>query len=76
MKRTLKQFNPKDYPKRLKTIKETEGPLSAIDALFLIGIDRCPECNCAAGSDTNFKDFSNKAIVVCAQCGAEIPVEE
>jgi hypothetical protein len=72
----MKQFNPKDYPKRLKTIKQTKGPLSAIDALFLIGIDRCPECNCAVGSDTSFKDFSNKTVVICAQCSTEIYLEE
>ncbi|MFA5307536.1 MAG: hypothetical protein WC365_08865 [Candidatus Babeliales bacterium] len=71
-----RQFNPEDYPNRLKAIKETKGSLSAEDVLFLIGIDRCPECNCAVGNGTDFKDFSNKAIVVCAQCDTEIYTED
>lgn len=35
------------------------------------GIERCPECNCCTGDDTEYKDFSNKTIAVCAQCGYE-----
>jgi hypothetical protein len=72
----MKQFNPEDYPNRLKAIKETKGPLSAEDALFLIGVDKCPECHCAVGKGTDFKDFSNKTIVVCGQCGTEMWLED
>ncbi|KKM00764.1 hypothetical protein LCGC14_1801210 [marine sediment metagenome] len=45
------------------------GPLKAEEELRLHGIERCPECNCSTGSDTEYKDFSNKYIIVCAQCG-------
>lgn len=71
-----KQFNPNDYPNRLKAIKQTKGNLSAQDALFLMGIDRCPECRCAIGEDTKFKDFSNKTVALCAQCGSEMSTTE
>ena len=71
----MKQFNPEDYPNRLETIKETKGPLSAEDALFLLGIDRCPECHCTV-SGISFKDFSNKTVAVCEQCGTEMYLED
>lgn len=35
------------------------------------GIDCCPECNCATGDDTIYKDYSCKSVIVCAQCGYE-----
>jgi hypothetical protein len=68
------QFNPQDYPKRLEAIREIKGALSAEDALFLIGIDRCPECHCTTGG-IEYKDYSNKTIAVCGQCGTEISSE-
>ncbi len=34
-------------------------------------IERCPECNCCTGDDTKYKDYSNKNIAICAQCGYE-----
>ena len=37
----------------------------------IYGVENCPECHCATGDDTEYKDFSNKYIVVCAQCGHE-----
>lgn len=42
----------------------------------LYGIEKCPECHCATGDDTEYKDFSNKTIIVCAQCGYEWHTEE
>jgi hypothetical protein len=70
------QFDPQNYPKRLEVIRETKGPLSAENALFLIGVDKCPECHCSVGNDTQFKDYSNKTIAVCAQCGNEMYIPE
>ena len=46
--------------------------MKAIEELQRLGIERCPECNCAVGDDWKYKDFSNKTIVVCPQCGEEI----
>ncbi|KKN29586.1 hypothetical protein LCGC14_0842540 [marine sediment metagenome] len=37
----------------------------------LFDIEKCPECHCSTGDDTEFKDFSNKNIIICAQCGNE-----
>ena len=37
----------------------------------IYGIENCPECHCSTGDDTEYKDFSNKYIMVCAQCGHE-----
>jgi len=41
------------------------------ELLEIYGVDQCPECHCATGDDTQYKDFSNKRIIVCAQCGYE-----
>lgn len=35
-------------------------------------IYKCPECKCATGGDWEYKDFSNKNIIVCPQCKTEI----
>jgi hypothetical protein len=44
-------------------------PYTAQEELWEIyKIDRCPECNCSTGTDTEYKDFSNKRIAICAQC--------
>ena len=48
------------------------GTFTAEEVLLeLYDIDRCPECHCSTGDDTAYKDFSNKRIAVCAQCGYE-----
>lgn len=41
-----------------------------------INIEECPECHCVVGKDWEYKDFSNKTIVICPQCKTEIEVEE
>ena len=41
-----------------------------------LGIEKCPECDCSVGDDTNYRPFSNRSIVVCAQCGTEIVLPE
>jgi NAD-dependent SIR2 family protein deacetylase len=33
---------------------------------------RCNECKCAIGEDWEYKDYSNKNIIVCPQCKTEI----
>ncbi len=35
------------------------------------GIEKCPECHCSTGDDTEYKDFSNKTIAICVQCHYE-----
>lgn len=52
------------------------GPIKAIEELIRLGIERCPECHCAVGDDWDYKDFSNKTIVVCPQCGEEIRLDD
>ena len=47
-------------------------PMKAHEELQTLGIERCPECHCAVGDDWEYKDFSNKTIVVCPQCREEI----
>ena len=42
----------------------------------LFDIESCPECHCATGDDTEYKDFSNKNIAICAQCGYEWLLED
>ncbi len=49
---------------------------AAEELLDYHGIEKCPECHCATGDDTEYKDFSNKYIVVCAQCGYEWDTRE
>ena len=39
-------------------------------------IERCPECRCACGNDWEYKDFSNKNVIICPQCKTEIYVED
>jgi len=48
--------------------------MKAIEELQSLQIEHCPECHCAVGDDWDYKDYSNRTIVVCAQCGNEIPV--
>jgi hypothetical protein len=45
--------------------------MTAQEVLSEYGIEKCPECHCCTGDETEFKDFSNKEIAICAQCGFE-----
>lgn len=59
------------------TRKKHIGTFTAEEELLeLYNIDRCPECHCCTGDDTQYKDFSNKYIIVCAQCGYEWDTRE
>ena len=49
--------------------------MKAHEELAELGIEHCPECHCAVGEDWQYKDFSSKSIIVCAQCGTEIKAE-
>ena len=42
----------------------------------LCTVDECPECHCCVGDDTEYKDYSNKYIAICAQCGYEFYLED
>ncbi len=46
--------------------------MKVVDELQLRNIECCPECHCAVGDDWNYKDYSNREIIVCPQCNAEI----
>ena len=48
--------------------------MKAIDVLEELGIEECRECGCPVGDDWKFKDFSNKTIIVCPQCGEEYDI--
>jgi len=50
--------------------RESE-PLSAPTVFEAKDGDHCIECHCATGDDWEFKDFSNKSIVICPQCKTE-----
>ena len=41
----------------------------------LLNKERCDECNCAVGDDWEYKDYSNKNIILCPQCKAEYYIE-
>ena len=45
--------------------------MKACKELADLGVEKCPECHCSTGNDTEYKDFSNKTIAICAQCGYE-----
>ena len=49
---------------------------AAAELANFYNIDRCPECHCATGDDTEYQDFSNRYIIVCAQCGYEWDTRE
>jgi len=79
--RVMKEERDKHKPhktlsKREAILQIKDRPLKAYEVLFLMGIERCPECHCAVGGDWEFKDFSNKTIAVCPQCKTEINTEE
>ena len=42
--------------------------MKACEELELLGIEKCPECNCAIGQDWEYVDFSNKTLIECPQC--------
>lgn len=46
------------------------------EVLQFFDIERCPECRCAIGDDWEYKDFSNKSVVICPQCKNEIYLKE
>ena len=50
--------------------------MKAVEVLESQGVEKCPECHCATGDDTEYKDFSNKNIAICAQCGYEFDLTE
>lgn len=50
--------------------------MKAIDLLLSLGIEHCEECHCATGDDWEYKDFSNKNIIICPQCKTEIDVRD
>ena len=50
--------------------------MKAREELELLEIEECPECHCNIGDDWEYKDFSNKNIVICPQCTEEINLEE
>ena len=45
--------------------------MKAWEVLAELGTEHCPECRCAVSDDTAYKDFSNKNIIICAQCSYE-----
>jgi len=53
-----------------------DSMMSAIDVLEELGIEKCRECGCPVGEGWEFKDFSNKTIITCPQCGEEYYIEE
>lgn len=50
--------------------------MKAWEELSQMGIEHCPECNCAVGDDWQYKSYSNKSIAICPQCEEEIRLEE
>ncbi len=38
-------------------------------------IEECPECHCKIGIDWEYKDFTNKRIIICPQCKETIFIE-
>lgn len=46
--------------------------MKASERLEQLGIERCPECHCAVGDDWEWKDFSNRNIIICPQCHTEL----
>jgi len=50
--------------------------MKAYEELDNLCIYQCAECHCAVGEDWEYKDFSNKTIVICPQCKNEIYLEE
>ena len=50
--------------------------MKASEELERKGIYKCPECSCCVGNDWEYKDFSNKNIVVCPQCKTDIYLNE
>jgi len=50
--------------------------MKAYEELVLHGVEHCPECRCATGNDTEYKDYTCKSVIICAQCGHEWYVDE
>lgn len=50
--------------------------MKAVEELQRLEIEECSECKCAVGDDWEYKEFSNKTIIVCPQCKSELALEE
>ena len=50
--------------------------MKAYEELEELDITECPECHYNIGDDWEYKDFSNKNIVICPQCKNEIYLED
>ncbi len=50
--------------------------MKASEELIRKGVENCPECHCSTGDDTEYKDFSNRTIAICAQCGYEFDLTD
>lgn len=48
--------------------------MQVLNTLEALGIEYCPECHCATGSDWQFVDFSNHNLIECPQCHEHIEV--
>lgn len=46
------------------------------EELEVLGIEECPECHCATGTDWEYKDFSNKTIAICPQCKTDVKLDD
>jgi len=53
---------------------DKQQPLKAWEAFDAMYGEHCLECHCATGDDWEFKDFTNKTIVICPQCKTEYSV--
>jgi len=51
-------------------------PFKAHEMLLRYGVEKCEECHNPVSDDWQFKDFSNKNIVICSQCKTEYYLEE
>ncbi len=46
--------------------------MKAFEILKEKGYEECQECHCIIGEDWDFKDYSNREIIICPQCKTEI----
>ena len=56
--------------------KSNGSPLAAWEVFESMYKAHCPECYYATGDDWEFKDFSNKTVVICPRCETEYNVEQ
>lgn len=50
--------------------------MKAYEELEMKEIYKCKECHCNVGDDWEYKDFSNKQVVECPQCGTCVYLED